>query len=118
MFKSRITNAFPLSVLAAALLGHAGLAAAQTTGGTTTKTLEYRAVSVTTAAETRTVETYSTQVLGFLAGEMLLTDPAVTSRFGELSHDVVNGAGAIGAVLVVAVGLWMQKRARAKAQQA
>ena len=62
--------------------------------------------------------TLGAALLGFLAGEMLLTDPAVTNRFGELSHDVVNGAGAIGAVLVVAVGMWMQKRARAKAQQA
>jgi YjbE family integral membrane protein len=60
--------------------------------------------------------TLGAALLGFLAGEMLLTDPAVTNRFGELSHDVVNGAGAIGAVLVVAVGMWLQKRARAKAQ--
>ena len=36
---------------------------------------------------------------------MLLTDPAVTTRFGELSHEVVNGAGAVGAVLVVGVGM-------------
>jgi len=60
--------------------------------------------------------TLGAALLGFLAGEMLLTDPAVTTRFGELSHDVVNGAGAIGAVLVVAVGLWLQKRARAQAE--
>jgi YjbE family integral membrane protein len=59
--------------------------------------------------------TLGAALLGFLAGEMLLTDPAVTARFGELSHDVVNAAGAVGAVLVVAVGLWMQKRARARA---
>ena len=51
-------------------------------------------------------------LLGFLAGEMLLTDPAVTARFGEQPHEVVNGAGAVGAVIVVAVGLWMQRRAR------
>jgi YjbE family integral membrane protein len=56
--------------------------------------------------------TLGAALLGFLAGEMLLTDPAVTTRFGELSHEVVNGAGAIGAVIVVAVGLWMQRRAR------
>jgi YjbE family integral membrane protein len=59
--------------------------------------------------------TLGAALLGFLAGEMLLTDPAVTARVGELSHDIVNAAGAIGAVLVVAVGLWMQKRARARA---
>jgi len=38
--------------------------------------------------------TLGAALLGFLAGEMLLTDPAVTARFGELSHDVVNVAGA------------------------
>ena len=59
--------------------------------------------------------TLGAALLGFLAGEMMFTDPAVVTRFGELSHDVVNGAGAIGAMIVVAVGLWMQKRARAKA---
>ena len=36
------------------------------------------------------------------------------ARFGELPHELVNGAGAVGAALVVAVGLWLQKRARAK----
>jgi YjbE family integral membrane protein len=60
--------------------------------------------------------TLGAALLGFLAGEMLLTDPAVTARFGELSHDVVNFAGAIGAALVVAVGLGLQRRARARAR--
>jgi YjbE family integral membrane protein len=59
--------------------------------------------------------TLGAALLGFLAGEMLLTDPAVVERFGELSHSVVNAAGAIGAVIVVVVGLWMQRRARGKA---
>ena len=59
--------------------------------------------------------TLGAALLGFLAGEMLLTDPAVTARFGELSHDVVNVAGAIGAAIVVVVGLWLQRRARNKA---
>ena len=62
--------------------------------------------------------TLGAALLGFLAGEMLLTDPAVTSRFGELSHEVVNGAGAVGAVLVVGVGMWLQRRARARAEAA
>ena len=58
--------------------------------------------------------TLGAALLGFLAGEMLLTDPAVTLRFGESSPDMVNGVGAIGAVIVVAVGLWLQRRARAQ----
>ncbi|OYU99326.1 MAG: hypothetical protein CFE45_13375 [Burkholderiales bacterium PBB5] len=54
-------------------------------------------------------------LLGFLAGEMLLTDPAVIQRFGEQSHAVVNAAGAVGAVLVVALGIMLQKRQAARA---
>ena len=58
--------------------------------------------------------TLGAALLGFLAGEMLLTDPAVAARFGEQSHEVVNGAGAIGAAIVVVVGLWMQRRAQGR----
>ncbi|MFO1328766.1 MAG: TerC family protein [Rubrivivax sp.] len=54
--------------------------------------------------------TVGAALLGFLAGEMLLTDPAVTAQFGEQSHLVVNIAGAIGAALVVAIGTYLQKR--------
>ncbi len=62
--------------------------------------------------------TLGAALLGFLAGEMLLTDPAVTARFGELSHEVVNGAGAVGAVLVVGLGLWLQRRSRQREEAA
>ena len=57
--------------------------------------------------------TLGAALLGFLAGEMLLTDPAVTSRFGAQPEWIIDVAGAIGAAIVVAVGLWMQRRARA-----
>ena len=49
-------------------------------------------------------------LLGFLAGEMVFTDPAMTSRFGTLSHTVVNIAGVAGALLVVALGKFLQGR--------
>ncbi|MFT3663728.1 TerC family protein [Piscinibacter sp.] len=62
--------------------------------------------------------TLGAALLGFLAGEMLLTDPAVTERFGTLSHEVVNAAGVAGAVLVVALGTWLQRRARRRADAA
>jgi YjbE family integral membrane protein len=62
--------------------------------------------------------TLGAALLGFLAGEMILTDPAVTARFGVLSHEIVNTAGAIGAALVVAIGLWRQRRARARGHEA
>ena len=62
--------------------------------------------------------TLGAALLGFLAGEMILTDPAVTARFGALSHEVVNTAGAIGAALVVAIGMWRQRRARGREHEA
>ena len=54
--------------------------------------------------------TLGAALLGFLAGEMVLTDPAVTTRFGLQSHTLVNTAGALGAVLVVVVGKYLQRR--------
>ncbi len=54
--------------------------------------------------------TIGAALLGFLAGEMLLTDPAVIGYFGAMSDQVVTGAGVVGAVLVVALGTWLQKR--------
>jgi YjbE family integral membrane protein len=57
-------------------------------------------------------------LLGFLAGEMLLTDPALVARWGEQSHTTVNIAGAIGAALVVALGTALQRRRQAAAAAA
>jgi YjbE family integral membrane protein len=54
--------------------------------------------------------TVGAALLGFLAGEMLLTDPAVTTQFGESREQTVNFAGVIGAALVVGLGTWLQKR--------
>jgi YjbE family integral membrane protein len=54
-------------------------------------------------------------LLGFLAGEMLLTDPALVERVGELPHWQVNVGGAIGAALVVALGWLLQRRRAARA---
>jgi len=53
-------------------------------------------------------------LLGFLAGEMLLTDPALVERIGELPHWQVNVGGAVGAALVVALGVAMRRRQKAK----
>ena len=58
--------------------------------------------------------TIGAALLGFLAGEMALTDPAVTQRYGEQAHWVVNLASAFGAVLVVASGMLLQRRHAAK----
>jgi len=51
-------------------------------------------------------------LLGFLAGEMLLTDPALVARIGELPHWQVNVGGAVGAALVVALGWLLQRRSQ------
>ncbi len=53
-------------------------------------------------------------LLGYLAGEMLLTDPAVAQRFGAPAQSLVAAAGAACAVLVVAVGLGVKRRRAAR----
>ena len=54
--------------------------------------------------------TLGAALLGFLAGEMLLTDPAIGAHFGEVPEQWVHIGGAIGAVAVVLVGKLMQRR--------
>ena len=56
------------------------------------------------------IVTIGAALLGFLAGEMLLTDPAVTRYFGEVSEQTVTFGGVLGAVLVVGLGTVMNKR--------
>ena len=54
--------------------------------------------------------TIGAALLGFLAGEMLLTDPAVSREFGEMSEQAVTIAGLIGAALVVLTGTYLMRR--------
>ena len=56
--------------------------------------------------------TLGAALLGFLAGEMLLTDPAVVTQFGEVSEQTVIFGGLLGAVLVVALGTYVSKRSK------
>ena len=58
--------------------------------------------------------TLGAALLGFLAGEMIFTDPATIKQFGELSHTAVNAAGIAGALLVVGLGRLLQRRQAAK----
>ncbi|WP_332777959.1 TerC family protein [Polaromonas sp.] len=62
--------------------------------------------------------TIGAALLGFLAGEMLLTDPAVTTMFGVIGEQSVTFAGILGAVLVVALGTYLQKRTQKVASEA
>ena len=57
--------------------------------------------------------TIGAALLGFLAGEMLLTDPAVSQQFGEMSEQAVTVAGFIGAALVVLTGMYLMRRSHA-----
>ena len=54
-------------------------------------------------------------LLGWLAGEMMLTDPAIHGWFGEVSENVVRLGGVIGAGLVVIVGKLLERRAKSRA---
>jgi YjbE family integral membrane protein len=54
-------------------------------------------------------------LLGWLAGEMMLTDPAIPPRLGEPSENAVRIAGVVGAILVVIAGKLLQRRAKSRA---
>ena len=54
-------------------------------------------------------------LLGWLAGEMMLTDPALHRWFGELPAYAERVGGVVGAVLVVIVGKLLQRRAKSRA---
>ena len=58
--------------------------------------------------------TIGAALLGFLAGEMLLTDPAVIGWFGKMSDTTITLAGVVGAVLVVALGKILGQQAETK----
>ena len=49
-------------------------------------------------------------LLGFLAGSMMVSDPAVVHWFEANVPNAESLAGALGAVLVVAIAKWMSKR--------
>jgi YjbE family integral membrane protein len=59
--------------------------------------------------------TFGAALLGFLAGEMFVTDPSDMAWFHEHLPDGELIVGAVCAVLVVAVGKWLQRRAEATA---
>ena len=54
-------------------------------------------------------------LLGWLAGEMMLTDPALHHWFAEVPESAVRVGGVVGALLVVIVGKLLQRRAKSRA---
>ncbi len=59
--------------------------------------------------------TLGAALLGFLAGEMFVTDPSTDAWFHRNMAEPDFIVGGLCAVLVVVVGTWMQRRARASA---
>jgi YjbE family integral membrane protein len=59
--------------------------------------------------------TLGAALLGYIAGGLVLTDPAVTSRLGEMSSQTVTLAGLAGAALVVLLGRVLARRQKAPA---
>jgi YjbE family integral membrane protein len=55
-------------------------------------------------------------LLGWVAGEMILTDPAVADWINANAHYLHTVAPAAGFVLVVAVGKWLARRAEAESE--
>jgi hypothetical protein len=68
--------------------------------------------------------TIGAALIGYVAGEMLVTDPVVVAWFTANAHWMIDfevfsilgaklelsGAGLIGAAIIVAVGKWIGKR--------
>ncbi len=54
-------------------------------------------------------------LLGWLAGEMMLSDPALSAWLGDPPASAPRIAGGIGAVLVVTAGKLLRRRARSRA---
>ena len=73
----------------------------------------FGATLLTKVMERFPIITIGAALLGFLAGEMLLTDPAVSRQFGEMSEQAVTVAGLIGAALVVLTGMYLMRRSHA-----
>ena len=53
-------------------------------------------------------------LLGYVAGQMIFTDPGVLGLLPELPKWIDKVAGAVGAVMVVSVGRWLEQRILAR----
>jgi YjbE family integral membrane protein len=53
-------------------------------------------------------------LLGYVAGQMIFSDPGVLALLPPLPSGVDKAAGVIGALLVVGVGRWLEKRILAR----
>jgi YjbE family integral membrane protein len=53
-------------------------------------------------------------LLGYVAGQMIFSDPGVTAILPQLPEWSAKAAGIVGALLVVFVGRWLERRALAR----
>jgi YjbE family integral membrane protein len=59
------------------------------------------------------VVTFGAALLGWIAGGMLVTDVAITERFGEVTGTMKLAAEVAGAILIGVVGRWLAARKQA-----
>lgn len=66
------------------------------------------------------IVTFGAALLGWLAGEMIATDPGLARAFGSIDPLVVKASAVAGAILVIAIGAIRRRRdaAQAAARQA
>jgi YjbE family integral membrane protein len=57
---------------------------------------------------------FGAALLGYVAGQMIFSDPGVLDLLPPLPSGWISGSGAIGALLVVGVGRWLEKRILAR----
>lgn len=57
---------------------------------------------------------FGAALLGYVAGQMIFTDPGVTGVLPSLPAWSAKAAGALGAVLVVGIGRWLEQRILAR----
>jgi predicted tellurium resistance membrane protein TerC len=53
-------------------------------------------------------------LLGYVAGQMIFSDPGVLAILMPLPEWSAKGAGVVGALIVVVVGRWLERRILAR----
>jgi len=60
---------------------------------------------------------FGAALLGYVAGQMIFSDPGMTGLLPPLPEWSAKAAGAVGALLVVGVGRWLEQRILARQDQ-
>jgi len=57
---------------------------------------------------------FGAALLGYVAGQMIFSDPGVLALLPPLPEWSAKAAGAVGALLVVSIGRWLERRILAR----